>query len=77
MGPDARYTDIRVRSFANRRDGTFEMRITNPEGRESYTLVGQGYEWRLTESTEQPAPTPAPAENAPAPKPDEKAPAGE
>jgi hypothetical protein len=70
-------SDIRVKSFRKLPDGTFEMRITNPAGTESCTLVGQGYEWRLAESTEQPAPTAAPAENAPAPKPDQLPPAVE
>jgi hypothetical protein len=76
-GGNALYLDIRVKSFRKLPDGTFEMRITDPEGTESYTLVGQGYEWRLAESTEQPAPTAAPAENPPAPEPVEPASARE
>jgi hypothetical protein len=76
-GDDALYNDIRVKSIRKMPDGTFEMRITNPAGTESYTLVGQGYEWRLAESTVQPPTTAAPTENPPAPKPDRPAPAGQ
>mgnify|MGYP001039294632 FL=1 len=53
-GVDALYTDIRVQSLRKTADGTYEMRISNPEGTESYTLVGQGHEWRVAEPEKEP-----------------------
>jgi hypothetical protein len=43
------YLDIRLLSLVQREDGTFLVKISNPEGTEAYTLVGHGYQWRLAE----------------------------
>jgi hypothetical protein len=41
--------DIRLLSLVRIEDGTFLVKISNPEGTEAYTLVGRGYQWRRAE----------------------------
>ncbi len=48
-GQNAFFSDIRIGSLRRLEDGTFELKITNPEGTESYTIVGQGMDWHLAQ----------------------------
>ncbi len=68
-GRNALFADIRVTSLRRLDDGTFELKVTNPQGTESYTIVGQGMDWHLVQPGAEPAAPPAkPEAAAPAPE---------
>jgi hypothetical protein len=48
-GLNAIRADITVTSLTRDDKGTFELKISDPEGTKSYTIAGQGQDWRLAE----------------------------